>query len=95
MLKKKVLGGIIFYSLFMLVSILLTVSIPQANAQCNIIWWGEESGYAPTLEDLTMRQATREAFSAIWGGLSIGGSRRMGGQLVGMDVFWWGLQCRV
>ena len=35
--------------------------------QCNIIWWGEMSGSAPTTEPTPTREATSQAFTAIFG----------------------------
>jgi hypothetical protein len=35
--------------------------------ECNIIWWGDESGYIPTFEYEVTKTATSEAFSGIFG----------------------------
>jgi hypothetical protein len=62
---KKTL--IFVFSLIIIITFFLFCNITQANAQCNIIWWGEESGYSPTLEGEVTETATSEAFSAIFG----------------------------
>jgi hypothetical protein len=64
MKKQRFSKTIIF---LIAITFFLFFNINQAKAQCNIIWWGEESGYAPTLEDLSMEQATCKAFFAIFG----------------------------
>ncbi len=49
------------------VMLLLFSDTTQAKAQCNIVWWGDESGYAPTDETSRTELATSQAFSAIFG----------------------------
>jgi hypothetical protein len=53
--------------LLIAITVSLFSNITQAKAQCNIIWWGTESGYAPTLEYEATETATSEALNAISG----------------------------
>ena len=49
------------------VMLLLFSGTTQAKAQCTIVWWGDESGYAPTEETSRTELATSQAFTAIFG----------------------------
>ena len=50
------------------ITFFLFLNINQAKAQCNIIWWGDESGYTPTFEYEVTPNAIYEAFIGIIGG---------------------------
>ena len=47
-IKTKTLIPIL--TLLIAITVSLFCNITQAEAQCNIIWWGTQSGYAPTSE---------------------------------------------
>ena len=62
---KKTLISI--FSLIIVITLFLFCNTTQANAQCNIIWWGEMSGSVPTTEYTPTREATSQAYTAIFG----------------------------
>ena len=64
MKKQRFSKTIIF---LIAITFFLFFNISQSNAQCNIIWWGGMSGYAPTNETSPTETATFEAFVAIFG----------------------------
>jgi hypothetical protein len=64
MKKQRFSSTVIF---LLAVTFVLFCNISQAKAQCNIVWWGEESGSVPTDETYASETATFEAFTAIFG----------------------------
>lgn len=48
------------------VMLLLFSGTSQAKVKCNIVWWGDESGYAPTEEKSVTETATYEAYVAVF-----------------------------
>jgi hypothetical protein len=64
MKKQRFSSAIIF---LLAITFVLFCNISQVKAQCNIVWWGVESGSVPTDETLVTETATSEAFNAIFG----------------------------
>jgi hypothetical protein len=64
-MKKRIFSATIIFLIAITFS--LFSKITQAETQCNIIWWGDESGYIPTFEYEITKTATSEAFSGIFG----------------------------
>ena len=64
--KRSFSSTVIF---LMAITFLLFSNIGQAIAQCNIIWWGDKSGYAPTekVSATATLDTTHEAYVAIYG----------------------------
>ena len=64
-MKEKTVSTTII--LLIAIMFVLLCNISQADAQCNIVWWGEESGSVPINETSRTITATIYAFYAIFG----------------------------
>jgi hypothetical protein len=64
-MKKK---SFALAALFLItITFFLFSNITQAKAQCNIVWWGVESGYVPTNQTYATELAAYQVFIAIYG----------------------------